>query len=943
MIPSSLKTDSPAIQRALAQSGVTCFYHFTDKRNLQSIREHGLCPWSYLDSIDVPRPAWGGSDASREIDVTKGLQEYVHLSFCRDHPMRATAVQDGRIKDCVLLQIDPVVASWTETRFSDRNANSPQCREGETLVDLLRVRFDLVRLPNKASVPLEEERPLYSAEVMVKHNIPMRLITIIDDACSSGYNNIQREETRPSGAMRAVKFTGDRWRYHKECSSYYRQPIVSFFMELLQNSLDACVRAAQQSQMRVNCEVSSVDVDGPAGPVRRVQVVFEDNGCGMDKKTVEEGLLKIASTSANRTDDGRKASLRDCAGGFGLAKVLLFLGQDAFEIWTKTSEDLQGVYVRGKFGRADQEDAELGTLRDYQRQHAGEWPCEFSPRTRQHGTRICITANPWVLGSGYWHELPSISEETFKKSSPWKASEYVRQAEDVYCKNNLPIQCKLQGKSLNMVYDKGEHVCDLSMDFCYASQMDLSIQTETHERKFGALYQKATNVPSPAYTVVLQTLPDTSDGDHFLYCFEKQHGRSHQTKQITVVLYTTDENGWDFKVGDLLSGSRDSLTTHAQMVVDNAMQKFLIDPNLVKPVPESIVPLTKGPLKFSEWFDEETSKPLPENDPEYWQDLSEEEANDYLGNTNWRTSLQYSLFIYTATGVRRQCIPPKLRSVDALLAVDVMWLELFGAFLVAALDARVLHLKEKSEARGTPFTGNRPPFDVGFIITDDKEDGQNCAYPGPLALEGVHVFLLPPGFRGRPSDSCVDFKSMKKALFKLKAFALHQVSHLDVKEHGSQFIENMEELAESLDTVEDMSDQSWFHLYRRYLAERVMRDRQQGIRVPELLHQMSAIEAAAMFKKDSSATNSALQADMEKMRTCMRDAFGSRVMTGREARRPIAETLKRIADENTRLRARNKELESKKFYKLVWCRYHLQGTCNKGMACNYAHERLGVA
>ena len=55
---------------------------------------------------------------------------------------------------------------------------------------------------------------------------------------------------------------------------------------------------------------------GSCGDPRSI-VTFEDNGVGMNRDTSEQGLLKIASNHASRTD----------AGGFGLAKVLLFLGQ----------------------------------------------------------------------------------------------------------------------------------------------------------------------------------------------------------------------------------------------------------------------------------------------------------------------------------------------------------------------------------------------------------------------------------------------------------------------------------------------------------------------------------------------------------------------------------------------------------------------------------------
>merc|ERR1740123_516782 len=116
-----------------------------------------------------------------------------------------------------------MVASWQSTRFTDRNTCHKECKEGPTWRDLQRVRFDIVQLPSKASVR-NEDAVFYSAEIMVKTCIPAEYITVIDGnvnkSASSGY-----PAADSSGSLSKVRFPGDRWRYHRECASYYRNPV----------------------------------------------------------------------------------------------------------------------------------------------------------------------------------------------------------------------------------------------------------------------------------------------------------------------------------------------------------------------------------------------------------------------------------------------------------------------------------------------------------------------------------------------------------------------------------------------------------------------------------------------------------------------------------------------------------------------------------------------
>lgn len=89
---------------------VPCFFHFTDERNLDSIRATGgLCSLARLRTLGIKPPASGGNDWSQDADAMYGLDEYVHLCLTSEHPMEWVARQEGRIRTSRFLQIDPKV------------------------------------------------------------------------------------------------------------------------------------------------------------------------------------------------------------------------------------------------------------------------------------------------------------------------------------------------------------------------------------------------------------------------------------------------------------------------------------------------------------------------------------------------------------------------------------------------------------------------------------------------------------------------------------------------------------------------------------------------------------------------------------------------------------------------------------------------------------------
>ena len=96
-------------------------YHFTDSRNIPSIRRYGLLSWKRLVEKNINHwPA--SSENSRWLDSRSNLQDYIRLCKQPSHPMAHKAIQEGRIQDFVWLEIDDVVTNWRATLYSSDNA-----------------------------------------------------------------------------------------------------------------------------------------------------------------------------------------------------------------------------------------------------------------------------------------------------------------------------------------------------------------------------------------------------------------------------------------------------------------------------------------------------------------------------------------------------------------------------------------------------------------------------------------------------------------------------------------------------------------------------------------------------------------------------------------------------------------------------------------------------
>ena len=91
----------------------------------------------------------------------------------------------------------------------------------------------------------------------------------------------------------------------------YSMPTRAFFRELFQNSIDAGAR-------KITVDINEIETG-------IMKVCFADNGCGMDRETIEDVFLCLGKTTKSGANS---------IGGFGKARMLICYAMDSYEIRT---------------------------------------------------------------------------------------------------------------------------------------------------------------------------------------------------------------------------------------------------------------------------------------------------------------------------------------------------------------------------------------------------------------------------------------------------------------------------------------------------------------------------------------------------------------------------------------------------------------------------------
>ena len=172
--------EMPDAYDLLKQNGIRILYHFTDRANIKSIIENnGLYSWKACEQKGITISKPGGSNTSRFLDSSRGLENYVRLSFTRDHPMMYVAKKEGRISDPVILEIDLSVVNRYGTLYADRNATKNGVIIKEGYEGAKNIHFQTVKRTDYFNIdPAEKE--FYQAEVLVKGMVPISCIKNIE-------------------------------------------------------------------------------------------------------------------------------------------------------------------------------------------------------------------------------------------------------------------------------------------------------------------------------------------------------------------------------------------------------------------------------------------------------------------------------------------------------------------------------------------------------------------------------------------------------------------------------------------------------------------------------------------------------------------------------------------------------------------------------------------
>lgn len=156
---------------------IPLLYHFTDRRNLDLIKQHGgLYPASQLTQRGIQVPAPGGNQWSHDADQLKGMGGYVHLCFRNSHPMEYAARTDGRITDSVFLVIHADVLRFAGVMFTPDVSN----KSGVLAVPIAQAKIDYEVLYTRTdwSDPAIKQRlqQAEKCEVLIPQLIPINYI-----------------------------------------------------------------------------------------------------------------------------------------------------------------------------------------------------------------------------------------------------------------------------------------------------------------------------------------------------------------------------------------------------------------------------------------------------------------------------------------------------------------------------------------------------------------------------------------------------------------------------------------------------------------------------------------------------------------------------------------------------------------------------------------------
>lgn len=158
-----------------------CFYHFTDTRNLNSIKSHGLLSLAELRNREIEIPCCGGNDWSHEADARHGLDGFVHLCLFDQHPMEyIVRVKEKRIQKSAFLKISTDVLSLDGVLFTAGVANKAGMKTLTLTEAVAEMDFEVVYTRTNWKDPEIQRRMRIAQkyELLVPTRVPLKHITL---------------------------------------------------------------------------------------------------------------------------------------------------------------------------------------------------------------------------------------------------------------------------------------------------------------------------------------------------------------------------------------------------------------------------------------------------------------------------------------------------------------------------------------------------------------------------------------------------------------------------------------------------------------------------------------------------------------------------------------------------------------------------------------------
>lgn len=153
---------------------IECFYHFTERRNLKSILQSGgLMSFQELRNRQI-NVIHVSNNLSWELDAKKGLTNYIRLALVKNHPMFWKAKYEMNF-ELIWIQIDREIATWENTKFTDKNATDKNVKLGNDLGFLKSIDYDAIHKSKDGYNTLhEEEKKHAQSEILVERFIPKK-------------------------------------------------------------------------------------------------------------------------------------------------------------------------------------------------------------------------------------------------------------------------------------------------------------------------------------------------------------------------------------------------------------------------------------------------------------------------------------------------------------------------------------------------------------------------------------------------------------------------------------------------------------------------------------------------------------------------------------------------------------------------------------------------